>query len=195
MDLDRFWFFTYRSYATWLPGEDGFVGYYRRVTGARVIDNAFGGEFAGPMPALAEHARGLLKSPPVLLTLAQAVRLLAQFHETAGHRGWGIDAVAILANHVHIVCGVPGDPDPSDVLGDWKSYGSRALNRDFGRLPGGWWAGGGSKRPLKTARSRWAAIRYVRDQADPLVVWLSPWAAAWMAEPCPDADLPANPRR
>lgn len=195
MNLDRFWFDTWRTYGTWLPGEDGFVGYYRRVTGDRVSDNAFGGEFAEPMPSLVAHARGLLKSPPVVLTRAQAIRLLDQFHETANYRGWGIDAVAILVNHVHIVLGVPGDPDPSGVLGDWKAYGSRALNREFGRLPGGWWAGGGSKRLLRTARQRWAAIRYVRDQENPLVVWLSPWTTAWMEERCPDPDLPPNPRR
>jgi hypothetical protein len=30
--VDRYRFFTWRTYGTWLPGENGFVGYYRTVT-------------------------------------------------------------------------------------------------------------------------------------------------------------------
>src|SRR5262249_52755231 len=63
---------------------------------------------------------------------------------------------------------------PSDMLRDWKSYASRALNRHGPRRdPGLRWAGGGSKRPLKTPERRRAAILYVRDQENPLLVWLS----------------------
>jgi REP element-mobilizing transposase RayT len=179
--IDRYWFFTWRTYGTWLPGEDGFVGFYRRLTGERIIDHVIDGDFADPMPALAAHARGLLKSEPILLDLPRAETLLTQFHETATYRGWQIDAVAILTTHAHIVFGVPGDPDPSRMLGDWKSYGSRALNRRFGRQPE-WWAERGSKRRLKTALSRWGAIRYVRDQENPLLVWLSDDATAILAD-------------
>src|SRR5260370_13450417 len=138
--MDRYWFFTWRTYGTWLPGEDGFVGFYRNLRGNRVIDNVPCGEFAEPMPALANYARDQLKSEPVLLVVEQAHELLAQFHETAGFRGWKLDAVAILINHVHIVFGVLQDPDPSRMLGDWKSYGSRKLNRKRRREAGEWWA-------------------------------------------------------
>ncbi len=114
---------------------------------------------------------------PILLSLKQAEALLAQLHETAGYRGWVIDAVAVMVNHVHIVFAVPGDPDPSHMLRDWKSYASRALNKTGPKLPAGrWWADGGSKRPIKTDERRLAAIKYVRDQENPLLVWLSPEA-------------------
>src|SRR5262245_6811396 len=182
MEMDRYWFFTWRTYGTWLPGNDGFVGFYRRLTGERVIDHHVDGEFAEPMPALASYSRDLLKSEPKLLDLPKAESLQAQFHETATYRGWQIDAIAVLATHVHIVYGVPGDPDPSRMLGDWKSYGSRALNRRFGKPPE-WWAERGSKRRLKSPQSRWGAIVYVRDQENPLVVWLSNEAKAIVAEP------------
>jgi REP element-mobilizing transposase RayT len=183
MRVDRHWFFTWRTYATWLPGEDGFVGYYRKLTGERVIDNSPGSEMATAMPALAAFARSQCKSPPVLLTADQAAALVGQFHETASFRNWRLDAIAVLVNHVHLVFGESGESDPGDMLGDWKSYATRMLNRTWGRQPGGWWAGDGSKRPLSTAQRHWAALRYVRDQENPLVVWLSEQATAWLSAP------------
>ena len=183
--MDRYWFFTWRTYGTWLPGEDGFVGYYRQFCGGRVIDNEPGGEFAECMPKLTEYARDLLKSEPVMLIVEQANVLLTQFHETAVFRGWQIDAVAILGTHIHLVFGVPNDPDPAKMLGDWKSYGSRVLNRRWNKMAGTWWAVSGSKRPLKTSRRRWAAIRYVRDQENSLLIWLSNEAKLLLVEPPP----------
>jgi REP element-mobilizing transposase RayT len=53
--------------------------------------------------------------------LAHAEALLTQFQETARIRGWELRAVAIMFNHFHIVVGVPGDPKPSKILGDFKS--------------------------------------------------------------------------
>src|SRR4051794_1993260 len=147
--MDRYWFFTWRTYGTWLPGEDGFVGYYYSHYGRRVIDNQSGEPPTEAIPALERYARSTTAGEPVRLAHSQAEVLLRQFHETAAVRGWVIDVAAILANHVHLVYGVPGDPDPSDMLRDWKSYASRALNRT-GARPGGprWWADRGSKRRL-----------------------------------------------
>src|SRR5262245_28307950 len=184
--MERHWFFTWRTYGIWLPGEDGFVGYYRRISGERLIDHDPGGEFAEAMPALARYSRDQLKSEPMCLDIAKAETLMLQFHETAKFRRWQTDAVAILVNHVHIVVGVNGDPSPSDMLGDWKSYGSRALNRRFGKQE--WWATSGSKRRLKSARSRWAAVKYVRDQENALMVWLGDEAKTLLTEPIPDED-------
>ena len=125
-----------------------------------------------------------MRAQPILLTVEQANVILAQLQETAAYRGWVIDAVAVMINHVHVVYGVPGDPDPPDMLRDWKSYASRALNQ-VGSKPQGdrWWADGGSTRPIKTDERRFAAICYVRDQTRPLLVWLSPEARQVTGEP------------
>lgn len=56
-----------------------------------------------------------------MLSLTHAETLLAQFQETASYRKWTIRAVAIMFNHFHIVVAVPGDPNPSKVLGDFKA--------------------------------------------------------------------------
>jgi hypothetical protein len=171
---DRYWFFTWRTYGTWLPGRSGFVGYYHDPDGRRVIDNMPGEPTTGAIPPLERHAEGIMQGEPLFLNRLHAETLLHQFHETAAYRSWVIGAVAILANHVHIAFGVPGDPDPSDMLRDWKSYGSRALNRTFGRPQAPrWWADGGSKEPLRGEQNWIGALCYTRDQTEPLLVWLS----------------------
>jgi hypothetical protein len=182
--MDRYWFYTWRTYGTWLPGQEGFVGYYHTSDGQRRIDNVPGELPTEAVPPLERYARDALRGEPVCLTGKQAETLLAQFQETAAYRKWAIDAVAVMVNHVHMVFGVPGDPSPSAMLRDWKSYASRALNR-LGprRQDGRWWADGGSTRPIKSDDRRLAAILYVRDQEGPLLVWLSPEAQQLLGEP------------
>jgi len=88
-----------------------------------------------------------------------------------------------MVNHIHIVVGVPGDPSPRKILGDFKAYGSRRLNRQWGKTPSDtWWTYDGSKCKLGDADAVRAAIIYVRDQLGALVVWLSPEAQAILAE-------------
>ena len=177
--MDRHWFFTRRTYGTWLPGEVGFVGNYTSPDGRRVTDNEFGSPTTEAIPALEAFSRRLLSGEPLLLTATHAGIVFRQFQETARFRGWVIDAVAVIANHVHIVFGVIGDPEPSDMLRDWKSYASRALNRAFGAPHGPrWWADGGSKRRIEDDEDRMSRIRYVRDQELPLLIWLSEEATA-----------------
>jgi REP element-mobilizing transposase RayT len=79
-----------------------------------------------------------------------------------------------MRNHVHLVVGVPGDPEPADLLRDFKSYGSRALSRRWGKPANGtWWTESGSKRKLPNEPAVGAAIRYVREQPHPLVIWIA----------------------
>jgi REP element-mobilizing transposase RayT len=170
--MDRHWFFTWRTYGTWLPGEDGFVGYHYTPDGRRVTDNQPGEPQSEPIPPLERYAHDVMAGEPVLLTATLAKVVLRQLHETAAVRRWTVDVVAITATHVHVVYGVPGDPDPSAMLRDWKSYASRALNRSGANAPR-WWADSGSKRRLKDMEDRLAAIQYVRDQPAPLLVWMS----------------------
>jgi REP element-mobilizing transposase RayT len=177
--MDRFWFFTWRTFGTWLPGSEGFVGHYEGTDGRRRIDNVPGEKTTTAMPALAAYAAQSMKQEAVYLCAVQARAIFDQMQETARYRNWRIDAVAVLASHVHVVFGVPGDPSPSDLLRDWKSWTSRALNRLSRRQR--WWVDGGSKRPLKSVEQWIGAIRYVRDQENSLLIWLSEGALAALA--------------
>jgi len=174
------------------------------------------------MLPLAAHARDAQLAPAVFLTLAQAEAILAQLLETAEYRGRQVDAIAIMRDHVHIVFGVVGDPDPDVTLSDWKAYASCALNRmtqvNSEREQQGeivatmpdvqqrgetkrrqratrahWWAENGSTRPLKNPDSRVAAICYTHDQENPLIVWLSEEAQRLVSEH-PVANAPGSPK-
>jgi len=59
------------------------------------------------------------------------------------------------------------------ILADFKAYGTRTLNRNYGRPASEtWWTAKGSKRKLSTDRAVADAINYVLyKQPHPLVVW------------------------
>jgi len=183
-DCDRFWLLTWTTYGTWLPGDArGFVSRVKDGPGARVEHDVLHTPYDAHMPGLKHSAETMLKSPPVLLKRPQADALLEQFQETARVRRWNLIATAIMVSHVHLFTGVSGDPDPEMLLRDFKSYGSRALN---GRWPkpasGTWWTESGSKRKKEDEAAIRTAIAYVRDQPNPLVVWLSEEARLFLGE-------------
>ena len=173
---DRYWLITWRTYGTWLPGDErGFVSPVRDEQGMEVIHNIPGTPYDTDVPALKRYATTLLKCVPIRLVLAQAECLLEQFQETCRYRRWQLLAVAVMTDHVHVVVGVPGDPNPSDILGDLKSYGSRSLNKKWTKPKSEtWWAESGSKRKLPTDDAVLAAVKYVVEQEYPLIVWTAP---------------------
>jgi REP element-mobilizing transposase RayT len=102
-----------------------------------------------------------LHEQPAWLTRAQAVVVLQALQETARHRSCVLLAAAVMANHVHIVVGVNGDPDPARLLADFKAYATRRLNQFERRT---WWTESGSRRKLSDESAIRAAVRYVLRQ-------------------------------
>jgi REP element-mobilizing transposase RayT len=172
-EMDRYWLLTWTTYGSWLPGDRrGFVSNVRGDGEREIRHNIPGTPYDLDMPALEQSARARLRGAPIRLVQDQSDLLLEQFQETAGVRGWQLLAVGIMANHCHIVTGVPGDPDPSEILGDFKSYGSRKLNRRWSKPTSGtWWTESGSKRKLPNEQAVLAAVRYVIEQEYPLAIW------------------------
>lgn len=159
----RHWLLTNTTYGTWLPGD-----------ARQSVTNVTGQyQLTAPLPKLERHASNLRLGDSILLSEDQAAVLLRQFKETADHRGWQLMAVSIMANHFHVVLRVPDDPEPRKLLADLKAYGSRALNREFGRPTNGtWWTTNGSKRKLPDERAVASAVNYVlHKQPRPLVTW------------------------
>ncbi|MGI9455317.1 MAG: transposase [Aeoliella sp.] len=178
----RYWLLTSTTYGSWLPGDVRgsitSVRDYRPTdasTNSRIEHDVFGTPWEPPIPGLRRSAEALLKSPPVVLTLPQAEAALAQFQETARFRSWRLLAAAIMTNHFHLVIGATNDSQPRKMLNDLKAYGSRALNRRFGKTKSSrWWTSGGSKRWLRGERAVHNAIRYViYKQPNPLVTWFA----------------------
>jgi len=144
---DRHWLITWTTYGTWLPGDDrGFVSNVASPDGNGVRRNEPRTACDRAMPDLREFARSNLVSDPVWLSQPQAEALLDQFRETAAYRRWRLLAAAVMRNHVHLLVGVPGDPDPDVLLRDFKSYGSRRLNQSAGGRGGGRRAGRSGRR-------------------------------------------------
>jgi REP element-mobilizing transposase RayT len=177
--LDRFWLLTWTTYGSWLPGDArGFVSEQTDTNGRKFIRNIPGTEVDCDNKRLRDAMAASLKGPPLKLSREQAHLVLAQFSETSGVRGYQLLAASVMANHVHLVVGVPGDPEPSKLLAVFKSYASRALNRQFGAPASRtWWTESGSKRKLPNDDAILAATRYVRDQQFPLATWLDPQIA------------------
>ncbi len=173
LPFDRHWLLTSTFYGNWLPGDE--QGCVTTVVGAgptRARHNIPGAAYDGPMPGLHRSARALLKGDPVRLDARLAEVAVRQFRETAAYRGWGLLAAAVMSNHVHIVVGVPGDPDPCNLQRDFKSYAGRALSAAAGRPAAGtWWTEGGSRRKLAWDGAVRRAVAYVLDQPGRLAVW------------------------
>jgi len=178
--MDRHWLLSNTCYGNRLPGDvRGFVGRvweHRSLDPEqkpRVLHNGPGTPCDESIPGLEEAARERMRGPAIRLTREHAKALLSQFQETARFRGWTIWAVAIMPDHFHLVVSVPGDPSPSKVLGDFKSWGTRSLSTRFG-VPKSetWWTQHGSKRKLPDDAAITAAAHYVLyEQPDPLLTW------------------------
>ncbi len=178
--MDRYWLLTWTTYGTWLPGDGrGFVSEVRDEHGEKVLHNAPATPCDSDLPPLQAYAAAIMTEDAVLLERAPAEALAEQLRETAGHRGWRLLALAVMANHVHVLVGVPGDPDPEKLLGDFKAWATRRLNSGWGRRKH-WWTQSGSRRRKTTAAALREAVVYVRDQPYALVVWLDPEARAWV---------------
>jgi len=171
--FDRTWLLTWTTYATWLPGDRrGFVSPKYDGTVAEKRNNQVGTIVDSDRFELQQSAKAKVIGKPVLLTKPQATVLKHQFEETAHFRAWTIISGAIMANHVHLIVGVSNDPDPSSLLRGFKSYASRALNKEF-TIPesGTWWTEQGSKRKVYNAAFFANARRYVLEQHNPLLIW------------------------
>jgi REP element-mobilizing transposase RayT len=173
--MNRTWLLTWTTYGTWLPGDErGFVSNVRVDEGPEIKHNAPGTIYDAKQRGLAISARKQMKGDPILLSPFLAGALATQFRETAAYRGWSLLALAIMANHVHLVVGVNDDRDPKVLLRDFKSYGSRCLNKMVGKPAScTWWTASGSRRKLPDKQAVNAAVRYVRNQPKPLVIWVS----------------------
>jgi REP element-mobilizing transposase RayT len=174
------WLFTNTYYGTWLPGDPR--GSITSVRDHRPGDPAqttrrehdvFGTPHESPNRGLYRSALQRLKAPPIYFDQIKAQVVLSQFQETAAFRSCQMLAIAILDNHLHWIVTADDPVDPQRLLADFKAYGSRALNRQFGKPTSGtWWTSKGSCRWLLDEVALDAARDYVLNkQPNPLVTW------------------------
>ena len=181
MTDSRTWFVTSTTYGTWLPGDErGFVGRVRDLRPGedsltRVEHDRRGDDYDADLAAIKNSALNAMRGNAVWLTAGQATAVRDQLLATAAYRGWQVHAVAVMANHFHIVATTGPAVAPDDVLRDFKCYASRALNKAWARPRSGtWWTESGSCRELPGAAVVRQKVRYTLDQEFPLALYASP---------------------
>jgi REP element-mobilizing transposase RayT len=136
-----------------------------------VVHNRHGTPVDANLPALERYARTIMRNAPVQLTFDDAAVLVTQLRETAFVRGWRLRSVAIMPDHVHLVVEAPEAVDAGKLMGDFKAYATRALDRRHGAKRR-WWSERGSTRLKLNEAAIVAAIDYdTRQQPNPLAVW------------------------
>ena len=99
--------------------------------------------------------------------------VLAAIQEVCAHRGWRLLAAHVRTTHVHTV--VEAEVPPERVMGDFKAYTSRHLNRKGLDKPGRKrWTRHGSTRWLWRPKHISAAMQYVvAEQGEAMAVFQS----------------------
>ena len=98
--------------------------------------------------------------------------VLAAIRETCAYRGWGLHAVHVREEHVHVV--VDAEVEPERVMTDLKAWATRRLQGVEPEVDRRW-TRHGSTRWLRRPESIRAAVRYVADgQGEPMAVYVAP---------------------
>jgi len=146
-------FFTFRSYGTWLHGDErGSVDRHNNIYGTpRIPENQPWKQF--------NQAR--LNHPPVIMNAQQRSAVEKAIRETCLKRNWKLLAINVRTNHVHVVVAM-GSSSTDRALVAFKANATRQM-RESGcwNLEHSPWAEKGSKRRLWNERSVAEAIDYV----------------------------------
>lgn len=154
------YFLTWTCYGTWLHGDE---------RGSVDADhNQFGSSFvAKDMERWWEELRSLDGQPDVLSPAEREI-VDATIRAHCEFRRWGLHAVNVRTNHVHLV--VTADLEPKPVMEQFKAWCTRRL-REAG-LAGpqqSVWTEGGSKRYVWTREQLARVVEYVtQGQGDKL---------------------------
>jgi len=163
------YFITFRTYGTWLHGDAR-----GSVDSAH---NVFGEEFAAPVEAREQKRREMMNDEPFTLNEEQRANVEKTVGEVCAYRKWGLHAVEVRSNHVHVLVSVPDTTSKEKVAGDLKAYATRRLRgaklvepqREV-------WAEGASKRVVFGLMSGERITQYIAEFQDQRPEWEEPEA-------------------
>ena len=147
---------TFRTYATWLPGD-------ARGTVDR-LHNQPGTPLLPPDPRRREGAHRRT-GVPIVLSPAHRDVVQGAIIEVCRHRRWELYALNVRSNHIHVV--VSGAETPERILNAFKAWSTRRM-RQADLLPAEVqpWSRHGSTRYLWKADQVQAACRYMQEAQD-----------------------------
>jgi REP element-mobilizing transposase RayT len=113
--------------------------------------------------AIREAAANRMTGEEVVFTSEQRTVVELTIEDMARYRDWQLVELSCRTNHVHALVATSGS-SPDKVLGDFKSYATRALRAKGWFLNQQVWTKGGSKRYINTHKALLAAIQYIKFQ-------------------------------
>ncbi|MEK7710509.1 MAG: transposase [Planctomycetota bacterium] len=114
------YFLSWRTYATWLHGDDrGSVDREHNVYATGYLE---------PNPIRQQWETNTSRSCPLLLGELQRQTITDAIEEHCLHKNWQLLAVAVRTNHVHVLVAFPGIA-PEQVMTELKAWSTRALRR------------------------------------------------------------------
>jgi len=145
---------TFRTYGTWLHGEErGSVDRNNRARGEVLI---------APNKARLVSEEARLKSLPFTLNAEQRAIVDKTIRTVCDYKKWSISELNVRTNHIHVV--VTPDCAPELAMNTLKSWSTRRLVEE-GTVEKGFkpWARHGSTKYLWKPESVVAACHYVRE--------------------------------
>ncbi|MBL8183095.1 MAG: transposase [Blastocatellia bacterium] len=154
-------FVTFRTYGTWLPGDDrGTINRHHNKYGTKKIR---------PVPEWVTTNKLRMNREPVALGPRQRATVRKAIKEACRFRGWRILSINVRTNHIHVVVAT-GQRNGSKVVNSFKANGTRMMReRGLWKSEGSPWVDKGSTRYLWNGKSVNRACDYVEyGQGDDL---------------------------
>lgn len=151
-------FVTFRTFGTWLHGDDRFSVDRRH--------NTYGSPRIAPNPSWKRFEARAVARDPVILNSHQRRVVDASIRDTCDVRGWRLYARNVRTNHIHAVIGT--SVSASRVVVALKANATRWMRED-----GCWtsqaspWSKGSSKRYVWTVAQLERAVAYVLEGQGP----------------------------
>jgi len=145
---------TFRTYGTWLHGDDrGSVDRDHNVFDTPMLEAHRGRR---------RSAEQRLRHPPVWLGTVQREAVRWAMEQVCVHRSWTIHALNVRSNHVHVAVSAPFPPE--DVMVAFKSWSTKRLTELNLKNKGSRvWSRHGSTRYVWKPPQLAEACRYVVD--------------------------------
>ena len=120
-DIPLAYLITFRTYGTWLPGDDrGSIDrFHNEYLGDRVTANT----------ALSKQHQSKLKCPRVTIDAVQRGHVGIAITKVCQFREWDLLALKVRTNHVHVVAAI-GTTLVEKALNDFKAYATRGLREN-----------------------------------------------------------------
>ena len=159
MDPPRAFLLTWTTYGTWLHGDS--MG-----SADRSGEHRYGRTYIEENHGRNRFEISELRSSPVVLGEHQRTVVNKAIGDHTEFRKWGLHAINVRTNHVHVVVSCPCPPEKP--LREFKAWATRRLRE--AKLVGSGarvWTRHGSTRYLFNDDAVQRAIRYVRDGQGP----------------------------